>query len=199
MFNISLLSRIRNSVIDNRSKVLAFCRVYNSKINKYTYVGRGSNIINTNIGAFCSIAPGTKIGLAKHPINMISTSPVFYSKKNILKKCFKEYSFEEYDKTVIGNDVWIGLNCIIKSGITIGDGAIIGAGSIVTKDVEPYTIVAGVPAKKIRKRFSEEQINKLIEIKWWEWEDEKIEKYSDAFNEVDRFISYLEKGTVLFK
>ena len=90
---------------------------------------------------------------------------------------------------IIGNDVWIGSNVLLLPGISIGDGAIIAAGAVVTKDIEPYSIVGGVPAKEIRKRCSEEKIKKLIQLKWWNWEEKTIAKKIELFWDIDKFLS----------
>lgn len=121
----------------------------------------------------------------------VSTSPVFHKGRNIMNKNFSNHEFNTQKKTIIGNDVWIGNNCLIKSGVIIGDGAIIGMGSVVTKNIEPYSIVAGNPAKMIRKRFDDEIVNKLLETKWWNYDDSKIEQESIFFNNVEKFIQEL--------
>ena len=180
----------RQSKIKKKARILAFCRIYMSSVDDYTYIGRKSVVVNSKIGKYCSIAPGSIIGAAKHPIEYVSTSPLFYSDKNILKKSFSVFNFEEYETTYIGNDVWIGANCVIKTGVKIGDGAIIGAGAIVTKDVAPYSIIGGVPGKVIKKRFNEEQIAALLKIKWWDWEEEKIINNAGLFNDIDKFIDF---------
>ena len=100
--------------------------------------------------------------------------------------------FTKYKKTVIGNDVWIGNNCIIKGGITIGDGAIIGMGSVVTHDVPPYEIWAGNPAHLIRKRFDDETIKQLIEIKWWDMSEEELQEIGDLFKNPEELINHLK-------
>jgi len=106
-----------------------------------------------------SVAYGVRIGLPEHPVNMVSTSPKIY--RNIKSKDIKDVYFPP----IIGNDVWIGANAIILQGVTIGDGAVIAAGAVVTKDVPPYAIVGGVPAKVIKYRFSDDVILKLLEIR----------------------------------
>jgi acetyltransferase-like isoleucine patch superfamily enzyme len=131
------------------------------------------------IGKFCSIADGVKIFLGgNHRTDWITTYP--FSGLG-----FKDVWTEACDikghpatkgNVVIGNDVWIGYEAAIMSGVTVGDGAVIAARAVVAKDVEPYSIFGGVPAKEIRKRFSSEEINKLLEIKWWDWPEEKLRK-----------------------
>lgn len=135
------------------------------------------------LGKFCSIACGAKFIFtsANHTLSSLSTYPfpLFFEEWDLDKKNVTD-SWDNKGDIVIGNDVWIGYEAIVMQGVTIGDGAIIGARAIVTKDVPPYTIVGGVPAKPIRKRFSDEVISQLLSIKWWEWPDEKIKKNISA-------------------
>ena len=160
----------------------------NSTIDKYSYIGNNCTIINVEIGRYCSIADNCIIGGASHPIDWVSSSPVFHEGRNILKKNFSEHQFETTKRTVIENDVWIGNNVLIKSGVKISNGAVIGMGSVVTKDVGPYEIWVGTPAKLIRKRFNDEIINDLMTLKWWDWEDNKLEKNSIYFNNIETFL-----------
>tara|TARA_A100001035_G_scaffold119871_1_gene94204 strand:- start:6206 stop:6826 length:621 start_codon:yes stop_codon:yes gene_type:complete len=158
----------KKSVICKTSKIYPFSRITNSKIDSYSYVSYFSQINNTTIGKYCSIAKRVSVGLGFHPINFISTSPIFYSPQNpVLNSFVKEIKFNDFKNVKIGNDVWIGANVVIIDGVTIGDGAIIGANSVISKDIDPYSIVGGVPAKHIKYRFSSEIIKKLLKIKWW--------------------------------
>lgn len=131
------------------------------------------------IKKFCSIACNVKFlfNSANHTINSLSTYPfpLFYEEWNLDRKDVVQ-SWDNKGDIIIGNDVWIGYEAIILAGGTIGDGAIIGARAVVTKDVLPYTVVAGVPAKPIKKRFDDKTISKLLDIQWWNWSDEKIAK-----------------------
>lgn len=128
------------------------------------------------IGSFCAIGADVKVILANHDFSKISMQYTFHEKYLNLNITPREKQI-----TVIENDVWIGDNSILLPGITVGTGAVIGAGAIVTKDVPPYTIVAGNPAKIIRKRFSDEKIQELLATKWWEWDDEKIKENKSFF------------------
>lgn len=184
---------IKNCDIDKSARVCSGTHIVNSTMNRYSYIGNFCSVVNTKIGSFCSIADYCIIGGANHPMNWVSTSPVFHEGKNILNKNFSEFSFNPYLETKIGNDVWIGARCLIKSGISIGDGSIIGMGSVVTRDVEPYTIVAGVPAKLIRKRFDDETIEKLLDTKWWNLSNQKIENISRHMNNIDAFLENFNK------
>lgn len=136
------------------------------------------------IGKFCSIACGVKFifNCANHTLKSLSTYtfPLFFEEWD-LSKSEVATAWDNKGDIVIGNDVWIGYDAVIMAGVTIGDGAIIGTRAVVTKDVEPYSIVGGVPAKEIRKRFSPEVIKKLMEIQWWNW---PIEKIRDAITDI---------------
>ena len=142
-----------------------------------------------SIGKFCSIGPNFCCGLGIHPTDGISTSPMFYSTagQNGISLC-KENKIEEFKQTAIGNDVFIGANVTVLDGVTVGDGAVIGAGAVVTKDIPPYAIAVGVPAKVVRYRFDNETIAKLLEKKWWDGD-------SKALNEIER--SFFETGSFL--
>lgn len=135
------------------------------------------------IGKFCSIARGAKFIFtsANHTLKSLSTYPfpLFFEEWNLDKANVTD-SWDNKGDIIIGNDVWIGYEAVIMSGVTIGDGAIIGARAVVAKDVPPYTIVGGIPAKPIRKSFSDEVVSSLLEIKWWEWSDERIRENISA-------------------
>lgn len=145
-----------------------------NKVGQYTQVGHSGYIgRNTRIGKYCSIAPHVYISPYEHPSKYLSTSPTFYklhTKNGIMPSNQPDdpFIFEDFKGCNIGNDVWIAVNAVILDGITIGDGAIIAANSTVTHDVPPYAIVAGTPARIIKYRFSQEIIEKLLEIKWWD-------------------------------
>lgn len=181
-------SSIRDCNIDKTARICSEGNIIKCNIDRYSYIGDRCTVVNTDIGSFCSIADGCQIGNASHPIDWVSTSPVFYSGKNIMKKNYSKHEFDVFKKTVIENDVWIGSNTLIKSGVKIGNGAVIGMGSVVTKNVPPYEIWAGNPAKYIRRRFDNEISEKLLEIKWWEYSEEKLIEESNKFNNIECFI-----------
>ena len=158
----------------------------NASIGKYTYISDESRIRDTSIGAFCSIGRNVKIGLGFHPTNYLSTSPFLYRKSFLgLAGLSDENRFvdADYRKTSIGNDVWIGDNVLICGGCNIGDGVIIGAGSIVTKDLEPYGVYVGNPAKLIKKRIKH-LLNNGENLKdWWDHNDNEIKEIIRKYNE----------------
>ena len=129
------------------------------------------------IGKFCSIACGAKFlfNSANHTFRSLSTYPfpLFFEEWELDKKNVTD-SWDNKGDIVIGSDVWIGYEAVVMAGVTIGDGAIIGTRAVVTKDVPPYTIVGGIPAKPIRKRFSEETVQALLDLRWWDWPKERI-------------------------
>lgn len=132
------------------------------------------------IGKFCSIACGAKFLFtsANHTLKSLSTYPfpIFFEEWNLDKTNITS-AWDKKGDIVIGNDVWIGYEAVILSGVHIGDGAIIGARAVVTKDVPPYTIVGGIPAREIKKRFEEETITKLQKVQWWNWSFDKIQQF----------------------
>lgn len=162
------------SDLNSKSKISRFCKVKNSKIGRYSYIGPSSVINNCLIGNYCSISSNVKIGLGTHPINFLSSSPLFYSKNNIFGESeYVHLKFnDEIKETRIGNDVWIGANVLILDGVDIGNGSIIAAGSVVTKDVKDFTVVGGVPAKFIKERFDLEKVKEIEKSKWWDFNPE---------------------------
>lgn len=179
--HIALFCVLQEAVVDKTAAICSGVRFYRGKIGKYSYIGNNSFVSDTNIGNFTSISTDCYIGGTSHPTDWVSTSPVFHKWENIMKKNFTRHEFEIFKRTTIGNDVWIGNRVMIKAGVKIGDGAVVGMGAIVTKDIGPYEIWAGNPARLIRKRFDDETIDAFEKMKWWEWDDIKIEKYADKF------------------
>lgn len=142
-----------------------------SIIGNYTYIGQRCYISKAIIGRYCSIAPNVSIGLGEHKVNCISTSSIFY------KNPYEELTQKD---CIIGNDVWIGVNSVIRRGIKIGDGAFIGACSFVNSDIPDFAIAVGTPAKVIKYRFSEGNIEKIKKSKWWDYELETAKKIIES-------------------
>lgn len=185
---------IRESTIHRTSKVGYRSNVIRLKMDKYSYMGNNSSIMNTNIGKFCSIASYCAIGGGEHPTNWVSTSPCFYGQSSSIKGKFSNKEYNDSKVVNIGNDVWIGEKCFIKSGISIGDGVIIGSHTVVTKDIPPYAIAVGSPAKVIKYRFNDDIIKQLLDIQWWNFDDIKLEKYSNLFDNPEEFIKEYKKN-----
>ncbi|WP_328856911.1 hypothetical protein OG579_17085 [Williamsia herbipolensis] len=140
-------------------------------IGDYSYVNRGAIVFSGTIGKFCSIAHYAQIGAEQHPVGYLSTSPYTYGPDSVIDA---STGLDELAAPpVIGNDVWVGSAASIMQGVTIGDGAIVAAGAVVAHDVEPYSIVGGVPAKHIRYRFGQPQIDRLLASQWWDHLDDE--------------------------
>ena len=181
-----------NSDIHKTAKINSGATIVDSTIGRYSYTCYDDEIVNCEIGQFCSISDEVVIGGAEHPMEWVSTSPVFQNVKHSgPKRKFAEFDFEGIKKTIIGNDVWIGRRSIIKAGVTVGDGAVIGSGSVVTKDIPPYAIVGGIPAKILKFRFDEETIRILLESKWWNLPDEVINDYAHLIQDPIAFTQAL--------
>lgn len=159
-------------------------------MGRYSYSGDSTHITDAVIGSFCSIGSGCQIGGGGHPLDTVSTSPAFFKGRNFLGISFSSIPYVKSETVVIENDVWIGDGVYIKSGIHIGNGAVIGAHAVVTHDVGSYEIVAGVPAKMIRKRFDDETIQALIELQWWNWDEKKLKKNGIYFDNPERLINH---------
>lgn len=179
---------LRGCKIDKTAKVGTGSNCINVQMGRYSYMGKNNSVCNTSIGSFCSIASYCAIGGGDHPIDSVSTSPVFFKGRNIFGKHFSQIHKELNKEVVIGNDVWIGENVFVNSGIKIDDGAIIGAHSVVTHDVPPYAIVAGTPARILKYRFEQDEIARLLEIKWWYWTDKNLRECADKFKSVNVFL-----------
>lgn len=165
---INRLAYVHNSTFEGHNYIDRLCKIRNCHFGKYSYVGFESDFNNVEIGHYCSISSNVKMGLGKHPTHLFSSSPVFYSNNNPFGLTSAYLKFDDQpQRTIIKNDVWIGANVVVKDGVTIGDGAVVATGAVVTKDVEPYTIVGGVPAQFVKKRFDDETIIKLQESQWW--------------------------------
>ena len=166
-------------------------RLRSVTLGDLSYVANGARIVNARIGKFCSLGPECRIGLGLHPIEFASTHPSFYSRHRPAATSFAIQDFTEQRTVEIGNDVWVGDRAIIKDGVRIGDGAIVGAGALVTKDVEPYAIVGGVPARLIRHRFDATLIAQLLATRWWDRDLAWIRAHGAEFADPRRLVALL--------
>lgn len=184
----------KKTLLAGYNKVHKRSIVLNSKIGRNTFIGTHCDLNNVEIGSFCSIAHDVRVEYSTHPTrHFVSTSPVFYSTYNQTGQSFvKENLFNEFltidgRNCIIGNDVWIGANVLIKGGVRIGDGAIVAMGSVITHDVQPYTIVGGIPAKIIRKRFNDEEVELLLRTQWWNANDKLLANNVELFRDIDLY------------
>ena len=193
--NIGDFTRAEDSYFGNMVSIQRNSLIYSCSIGKYSYTGKNFTSWHAKIGAFCSISWNVVIGGADHDYKRLTTHAFLYSPHMGLMNQ-NECGYNRFSEPCeIGNDVWVGANAVICRNVTIGDGAVIGAGSVVTHDVEPYTIVAGIPARPIKKRFDDKIIDKLQKLKWWKLDDATIRDNFDLFNSepTDRIIFELEK------
>lgn len=176
--SISDKARVVKSTLRDYARIKDYAELTDSTLGEYSYMAQFSIINKSELGKFCSIGHGAYIGLWEH--NMVVSTHSFYlyeSSGGFVK------GYKSYDKcavsTYIGNDVWVGANSVILKGRRIGDGAIIGAGAVVTKDVPSYAIVAGNPAKIIKYRFASEEIDFLLQSQWWDYPRDILQKMVD--------------------
>lgn len=171
------------------TRVVAPFFLHDVRLGDYSYIAKNSNVSHCVIGKFCSIGPNFCCGLGIHPTNGISTAPMFYStaRQNGMTLS-KVNKVKESKQTVIGNDVFIGANVTVLDGVYVSDGAVIGAGAVVTRDIPPYAIAVGVPAKVVKYRFDEATIKDLLEKQWWNGDDEVLKQVEHDFWDIDTFL-----------
>lgn len=176
------------SKFEGRNKTMPGSVVIKSHLGRMTYVGAGSRVLHAHIGRYCCIGRNLDIVFAQHPLHQcISIHPAFYSASNfkngyVDQEKYQLFKYLEGEKTVeIGNDVWIGDNVVIMGGVTVGDGAVLAASAVVTKDVPPYCVVGGCPARVIKKRFSDSTIKKLMKLQWWNQSEEWLKSHANVF------------------
>ena len=189
---IGYMSVLNNCIFNKYNTVYENVELDEVSLGDFTYISAYTRIVKTNIGKFCSIGDNCKIGLGKHPSKtFVSTHPIFFStfKQTQISFADKNY-FKEYENITIGNDVWIGHGSIIVDGVNISDGVIVAAGAVVTKDIPPYAIVAGVPAKIIKYRFEKDKIEKLLKLQWWNDDLESLKKNYKIFHNIDDFLDF---------
>ncbi|WP_410481562.1 CatB-related O-acetyltransferase [Pseudomonas plecoglossicida] len=181
-------SALIDSQVPRSSKVESGCTLFSTNFGEHSFCGYDCTFIKTTVGSFCSIANNVVVGGARHPIEYVSTSPVFLAHKESIKKKFSKHEYRWEPTTEIGHDVWVGEGVLIKGGVTIGTGAVIGMGSVVTKNVPPYAIYAGNPARLIRYRFSEPIVEGLLKSRWWEFSEAKLCAVAEHFTDPEAFL-----------
>jgi len=180
---IGELVTLLNTSLGKMCMVGNFSKMAYSQMDDLSYIGDYTVVINSVIKKFSSISWGVTIGPEEHDYSRLTNHSFLYSTKSFKLTPYKHYSPFEKD-CVIGNDVWIGCNSTVLRGVTIGDGAVVGANSLVNKDVPPYAIVVGNPARVIKYRFTDEIIQNLVELKWWDIDTRIIKENTELFSSI---------------
>lgn len=194
--DIGYLSSIHGkSTFEEYVSIYKHSQLIDVEVGRHTYIGDYCRILNCKIGRYCSLANNIYIAPGQHPVNTyLSTSPIFYTPDMPQLSYADEDYFDYWGQMVtIGNDVWIGNNVHIMQGVEIGDGAIIASNAVVTKNVDPYTIVGGIPAKVIKKRFSDEIVEKLLNMKWWNYDEQFLMDNFKLFHNSSNIEQILKK------
>jgi acetyltransferase-like isoleucine patch superfamily enzyme len=164
-----------DSKFEKTSEVRRFAKLKKSSVGKYSRINPGCIVYNTTVGNFTAIGRDSTIGLGQHPMNYASTQNIFYKKSNMTNRWSKPIDFHS-ESIKIGSDVWIGMEAMVLDGVTIGHGAVVGARAVVTKNIPPYAVAVGMPAKIIKYRFPPKIIERLLEVAWWDLPETEIDK-----------------------
>lgn len=190
--SIKYLARFNNCKFGMYNTLYPESHMSNVTLGDYSYVGAASKLSYATIGKFTCVGPNVRVGLGKHPSHdFVSIHPAFYSTLCQAQFTFSSMTtFDEFEQIQIGNDVWIGAHAIILDGVSIGDGCIVGAGAVVTKNIPAYAVVGGVPAKILRYRFDSSEIDYLMKFKWWDRNYEWLKNNVLIFNDIKKFIKH---------
>ncbi len=181
---------VRDSHIGSWTEIGSNSHIVESTFGDYSYVAGDVSIIYADIGKYCSIASHVRINPGNHPMWRVTQHHMTYRRKQygMGENDTEVFQWRRDNRVTIGHDVWIGHGAIIMPGVTVGHGAVIGSGAVVTKDVGPYTIAVGVSAKSIKKRFDDKTIEKLLHIKWWDWDRATLEERFEHLYNLDTFL-----------
>jgi phosphonate metabolism protein (transferase hexapeptide repeat family) len=185
---VSASARLRESQIGERCEILHDTVVEFTSVGDYSYIGERCIVADAEIGRFCAIAASVRIGAPNHPMERPSQHRFTYCPEYYFAGVERDAAFfreRRGERVVIGNDVWIGHGAIVLPGVTVGDGAVLAAGAVVTRDVEPYAVVGGVPARKLRDRFDPETARRLQAIAWWNWPEHTLRERLPDFQQDD--------------
>jgi phosphonate metabolism protein (transferase hexapeptide repeat family) len=184
-------ARVRNASLGAWTDIGQNCHLLETVVGDYSYFAGDVAVIYSDIGKFCSIASHATINPGNHPTTRVTQHHCTYRR---VQYGLGDHDDEEFfdwrraDKCTIGHDVWIGHGATIVAGVNVGSGAVVGAGAVVTKEVDPYTVVVGVPARPIRRRFSDDVIEKLLRVAWWDWTRLELEERFEDFLDLDAFL-----------
>lgn len=189
---------LREAVIGTHVELGDRVHVEYSTIGDYSYVMHDSSVADTTIGRFTAIAASARIGPPNHPLDRATTHRLSYTPEYYWPAQERDHAFfaaRRAARVTIGNDVWIGHGVTVLAGVTVGDGAVIAAGAVVAKDVAPYTIVGGVPAKVIKRRMPEDRADRMIRLAWWDWSHDRLEAAVNDFRDlsIDAFLERYER------
>jgi hypothetical protein len=185
-------ARVIDSYIGSYTDIGANSFIIESTVDDYSYTAGDADIIYATVGKFCSIASHVRINPGNHPMERVTQHHMTYRRVQYGFADSDDSAFFDWRRSfhcTIGHDVWIGHAAVVMPGVSIGTGAVIGSGAVVTKDVAPYTVAVGVPAKPIRTRFSDDVIAALLTIAWWEWDHATLKARFDDLNDVEAFIA----------
>jgi phosphonate metabolism protein (transferase hexapeptide repeat family) len=184
-------SRISDSILGAWTSIGPNTSIAESSIGDYTYTAGDNSIIYSEVGKFCSIASHVRFNPGNHPMDRVTQHHMTYRRVQYGFGPADDAPFFEWrrdHKVIVGHDVWIGHGAILLPGVSVGTGAVIGAGAVVSRDIEPYTIAVGVPARPLRRRFPDGVVTRLLQIAWWDWTREELEERFDDLCDLALFL-----------